>query len=60
MNIRSFRKEKRISQSELGEKVGYTQQAVAKWESGESEPNTNTLLKLAEIFGCSVDELIRS
>lgn len=59
MKLKQFRQDNGLSQNELGKKVGYTQQAVAKWESGESEPNSKTLIKLSQIFNCSVDELLK-
>lgn len=59
MKLKQFRQDNGLSQNELGKKVGYTQQAVAKWESGESEPNSKTLIKLSQIFDCSVDELLK-
>lgn len=54
-----LRKEKNLTQSELAEKLGITNKAVSKWETGEAMPDTAQLLPLAEIFGVSVDELLR-
>lgn len=56
--IKSLRTEKHISQRELAAAVNLTQQAVAKWEKGISEPDSDTLLKLADYFGVSVDYLL--
>ena len=56
--IKCLRTEKHISQRELAAAVGLTQQAVAKWEKGISDPDSGTLLKLADYFGVTVDYLL--
>ncbi|MCM1223956.1 MAG: helix-turn-helix domain-containing protein [Lachnospiraceae bacterium] len=53
-----LRKEKNLTQSELAEKLGITNKAVSKWETGEAMPDTAQLLPLAEILDVSVDELL--
>lgn len=55
--ISEKRKSAGISQEKLAEMVGVSRQAVTKWESGKGKPDTENLIKLAEIFGCSLDEL---
>lgn len=57
--ISELRKKNGISQEKLAELVGVSRQAVTKWESGKAKPDTENLLRLAEIFGVSVDELCR-
>ena len=57
-NIATLRKEFGFTQEELAEKCDVSRQAVTKWESGASEPTIEKLLRLSEIFGVSVDELI--
>ncbi len=57
MRIKELRINANLTQSELGSAVGCTQQAVAKWESGEMLPRANLLPKIADILKCSVDEL---
>lgn len=57
--ISSLRKEKGMTQLELAEKMGVTDKAVSKWERDLSCPDVNTLPKLAETFGISVDELMQ-
>ena len=57
--IRSLRREKGLSQEKLAEQLNVSRQAVAKWESGQSFPSTENLLKLAEIFGPGADLLPR-
>ena len=48
-----------LSQRELGEMLGVTDKAVSKWENGKAKPTTDTLRKLAAVFGCAVEELLR-
>ena len=59
MMISSFRKEKRMTQIELAEKMGVTDKAVSKWERDLACPDVSTLPKLAEVFDISVDELMQ-
>ena len=59
MKIKDFRQEKNLSQTDLALKVGVSQSAVAKWETGETIPATRHLIKLVEIFNCTIDELVR-
>lgn len=47
-----------MSQAELAEKLGVSQQTISKYERGTREPDNETLVKLAEIFNCSIDYLL--
>lgn len=58
-NIKKFRELRNISQADLARQLTLSQQAIAKWETGEAAPRADKLLKLAEILGCTVDELLR-
>lgn len=57
-NLKHIRKEKGLSQEALALDMGVSQQSVAKWESGKSLPRASTLTHLAQVLGCSVDELL--
>ena len=59
MMIASLRKENGMTQLELAERMGVTDKAVSKWERDLSCPAVNTVPKLAEVFGISVDELMQ-
>ena len=59
-NILAFRKKKGFSQSELAWQLGVTFQAVSKWETAKSAPDISLLPRMADIFGCSIDELLRN
>ena len=56
--ILELRKSLNLSQSELAEKVGVTNKAVSKWETGKSKPTTNVIRKLASLFKLDVEELL--
>jgi len=49
-----------FSQEELAEKVGISRQAYAKWESGATVPDIVKCAALAEVYGVSVDSLLRT
>ena len=59
MMITSLRKEKQMTQLELANLTGVTDKAVSKWERDICYPDVNSLPKLADIFGISVDELMK-
>lgn len=50
VDIRQKRKAKKLSQEYVAAKMEVRRQAVSKWETGNSEPITNNLKKLAELF----------
>ncbi len=57
--IVTLRKAAALSQEELAEAVGVSRQAVAKWETGESVPEIDRLVRLATRFAVTVDSLVR-
>lgn len=58
--IASLRKNKGMTQNELAEKMNVTDKAVSKRERNLSCPDVNTISKLADILGVSVEELLNS
>ena len=54
-----MRKRKGMTQQELADRLGVTNKAISKWETGEALPDTALLVPIADIFGVSVDELLR-
>lgn len=56
--ISKWRKEKRMTQEELAEKLGVSSQAVSKWENDVSCPEISLLPELADILGITIDELL--
>ena len=57
-NIIELRKQNKLTQAELAEKLNYTDKAISKWERGESIPEIATLKRIAELFNCTVDVLL--
>lgn len=53
-----LRREKRITQAELAEKLGVSNKAVSKWETGDAMPETSLLVPISKIFNVTVDELL--
>ncbi len=56
--IYELRTKNGLSQDELAEKVFVTRQAVSRWETGETVPNTETLKRLSELFNVSINTLL--
>ena len=56
--IKKLRKEKRYTQKQLAEKLNVSFQAVSKWETGETLPETSLLLTLANELNTSVERLL--
>ena len=57
-NLKQLRIEKGISQQQLADKIGVSQQSVNKYENHNVEPDIDTLVRIADIFNTSVDYLI--
>lgn len=58
LDIRNRRKAMGMTQAKLSEKLGCSAITVCQWEIGTRTPGIETLVKLADIFGCTVDDLI--
>lgn len=56
--ILELRRKSGLSQSELADRIGVTNKAVSKWETGKSKPTTDTLRKLAAIFHVPIEQLL--
>lgn len=57
-NIAALRARDGLSQTQLGELIGVSQQAVQKWENGVSSPKLRQVLRMADAFDCSIETLI--
>ena len=57
--IYRLRTEKRFSQGDLADALEVSRQSVSKWETGASVPELDKLVKLSELFGVTLDELVR-
>lgn len=58
-NLQNLRKAKGMSQEELAEKLDVSRQAVSKWETGETSPETEKIIMICDLFDCSMDDLIK-
>lgn len=56
--ISECRKKKSLTQMQLAEKLGITDRAVSKWETGRAMPDSSIMLALCEILGISVNDLL--
>ena len=58
MNLKKLRKELSLNQKDIATKIGITDKTYANYENGKTEPNIDTIIKLAEFFHISTDELL--
>lgn len=56
--IAECRKQKKLTQSELGEKLGVTEKSVSNWENGRNMPDLSLFKPLCEILGITINELL--
>jgi len=59
-NLKIIRKNNKMSQEELAQRVNVSRQAVSKWENGESYPEMNNILELCKIFNCQINDLVHT
>lgn len=57
-NLIYYRKENKLTQLQLAEKLNYSDKAISKWERGESLPDIYILNNIAEIYGITLNDLI--
>ncbi|MBQ6876840.1 MAG: helix-turn-helix transcriptional regulator [Oscillospiraceae bacterium] len=58
--IYKLRTERNLSQGELSEMLDVSRQSISKWENGAATPDLDKIIKLSEIFGITIDELVKS
>ena len=56
--LKNLRKQAHLTQTEVAEKLGISQQAYASWERGIKKPTQDNLVKIAQILNVSIDYLI--
>ena len=56
--LRNLREKQNLTQQQFAERLHVTRQAVSRWETGETQPNTETLKLLSSEFGVSVNTLL--
>lgn len=57
--ITALRGERKLSQGDLAERLDVSRQSVGKWETGQAVPELDKIIRLADLFGVTVDELVR-
>lgn len=57
--IYRLRTEKKLSQGDLAEILNVSRQSVSKWETGASVPDLDKLVKMSDLFGVTLDDLVR-
>ena len=58
--LKKLREKRNLTQEELAEQIQVTRQAVSRWETGETQPNTDTLKLLSQFFDVSINTLLGS
>ena len=53
-NLVKLRKERKLTQIELSQKIGYSDKAISRWETGEVTPDVETLNSLAELYNIPI------
>lgn len=59
-NLISLRKSRKLTQQEFAEILGYSDKSVSKWEGEKAIPSAEILLKIADYYSVTVDQLLRS
>ena len=58
--LKTLRERQGLTQEELAQRLFVTRQAVSRWETGETQPNTETLRRLSGVFDVSINTLLGS
>lgn len=56
-SLKSLREQAKLTQEDIAYKLNIDRSAIAKWETGEAMPRADKLPQLAQILGCTIDEL---
>ncbi|MCB6992172.1 helix-turn-helix domain-containing protein [bacterium 210820-DFI.6.37] len=58
--LRNLREKNSLTQEQLAERLHVTRQAISRWETGETQPNTDALKRLSQVFNVSINTLLGS
>jgi transcriptional regulator with XRE-family HTH domain len=58
--LKKEREKRGWSQTELAEKMHVSRQSVSKWETGKNYPSIEVIIRLSDLFGMTIDEMLRS
>ena len=56
----TLRKAENMTQTELAERLNVSRQAVSRWEMGTAKPEIDTIIAISELFGVTLDELLKN
>ena len=56
--LAELRKERNLTQAELGEKLGVTNKTISRWETGNYMPSVEMLEELSTMYGMTINELL--
>ena len=59
-NISELRQSHKMTQLELAEKLNYSDKTISKWERAESSPDISVLIEIANLFGVTLDYLVKA
>lgn len=59
-NLKLYRKKFGLTQEQAAERLGVSRQAVAKWERGETLPDIDNIIAMADMYEISIDSLVRN
>ncbi|MGN0960620.1 MAG: helix-turn-helix domain-containing protein [Christensenellales bacterium] len=59
MNLTNLRIKKKMTQTQLADLIGVTSNAVSQYESGKRIPKIHILKKIANVLGCTIDDLLK-
>lgn len=59
MRLKKIRESRGLTQDQIASRLCVTRQAVSRWENEKTQPDIQTLTILSEVYGCSIDELVR-
>lgn len=57
-NIKELREKNCFSQQELADKVGVHKNTAINWETGATDPKSADLVKLSQVFGCTIEDVV--
>ena len=60
MTLKEFRENSGLRQVDVADKLDVDQAAVSHWESGKTRPSRKYHARIAKLYGCTVDELLRT
>lgn len=57
--LQELRQKAQLSQEDLAERIGVSRQAISKWESEQSNPDIENIIRLSEVYNISTDYILK-